>query len=193
MNKSHHCLIRRIFCSVTKKNEKRKKSYQKFVFLHIFLGICILVVKYYVVNIICFVRKKQIYVSVCQKAFLEVSVRETTKKKKNKRKFKMECKYEDICALAVTNVLTCLFISIVFLSGVYCAKSTSKTLSQCTNVKWHCMQKSNKFIIISHFTYNGNKFSNNKKQRKLKKILCNRKTIAKSQHHKNRKKKVLNI
>lgn len=101
----------------------------------------------------------------------------------------MECKYEDICALAVTNVLTCLFISIVFLSGVYCAKSTSKTLFQCTNVEWHCMQKSNKFIIISHFTYNGNKFSNNKKQRKLKKILCNRKTKAKSQHHKNRKKK----
>lgn len=80
----------------------------------------------------------------------------------------MECKYEDICALAVTNVLTCLFISIVFLSGVYCAKSTSKTLFQCTNVKWHCMQKSNKFIVISHFSYNGNKFSTIKENKENK-------------------------
>lgn len=105
----------------------------------------------------------------------------------------MECKYEDICALAVTNVLTCLFISIVFLSGVYCTKSTSKTLFQCTNVKWHCMQKSNKFIVISHFTYNGNKFSTIKKTKKIKEnSLQNRKAKAKSQHHKIEK-KVLNI
>lgn len=101
----------------------------------------------------------------------------------------MECKYEDICALAVTNVLTCLFISIVFLSGVYCAKSTSKTLFQCTNVKWHCMQKSNKFIVISHFTYNGNKFSTIKKTKKIKENSLQQKSKSKITASQNRKKK----
>lgn len=63
-----------------------------------------------------------------------------------------ECKYENICAVAATNVLkhiACLFISIVFLSGVYYAKwkSTSKNYF---NVQ---MQKSNKFISISHLAH----------------------------------------
>lgn len=82
MNKSHTAWFGGYFALQLWKNERRKKSYQKFVFLRIFLEICILVVKYYVVNIISFVRKKQIYLSVCQKAFHEVSVRETTKTKK---------------------------------------------------------------------------------------------------------------